>query len=142
MLIPISLWWIEQCGWNLTKDKGLLELDSNMLLFFPLIIDSKLNVTLDLELLLLLVTLRGIACGHKFNLLFFRESLSSSLNEDSDGRCDRVDALEKFEYFLIDSFDSNNRIMEDRLEKNRSILDLRDEGHRSFKEKVAVKLGY
>ena len=56
-------------------------------------------MSINLKLLLLLVTSEGIVGGHKLNLFFFRKSLSLPLIKVGDNRSDLVEALETFKYF-------------------------------------------
>ena len=100
---------------------------------YSLLLDSILIALVDfrvkeeLESLLLLVTWWEIVEGCKLNLLFFRKSLSSPLNEVDNGRGNKVKALERLEVFLTASFDSTSRVVEDRLDRDRSGLVLDDE---------------
>ena len=106
MIIPIFLSWIEQVGWNLTNNEGLLELDAGLLLLFSS-----------------LITLGETVEDCKLNLLFFRKSLSSPLNRVDDNLGCRVETLGKHEANLVASFDSTSRVVEDRLDEERSGLD-------------------
>ena len=131
MLIPIFFWCIEQLGSNLTSDEGLLELDFALVLLLSLLWNSNMSrVGLEganeLELELLNLDWWGIVEGWEVNLLFCRKFLSSPLNEVEDDEGDKGEAL--------DTFDSTNRVVEDRLD--RSGLGLRGEGDRSFENKV------
>ena len=88
---------------NLTRDKGLLELDARFLLVFSL-----------------LVTLEDIVEDCELNLLFFRKPLISPLNEVDDDLGDGGETLEKCEANLLASFDSTNRVVEHRADEKRS----------------------
>ena len=65
-----------------------------------------------------------------------RKSLSSPLNRVDNNSGDKVQVLGKFEVLLIASFDSTNQIVEDRLDEDRSGLDSKGKGNRSFRDKV------
>ena len=104
-------------------------------MFFILVIGSKFNMLLDLELLLLLVYLVGIVEGYELNLLFIRKSLNSPLNEFSSNLGCRADTIETFEVLLINSFGSTCRVVENRFDKERIGLELKDRGNRSFRDK-------
>ena len=82
---------------------------------------------LDLESLLVLVTLVGTIEGCELNLLFYRKALSLPLNEFGNDLGAKVETLGKFKVLFITSFDSTIRAVEDRLDTGRSGLELRDE---------------
>ena len=60
------------------------------------------------------------------------------MNKDNDGSS-KVEALERLEVFLTGSFDSTSRVVEDRLDWDRSGLVLDDKWGRSFADKVVDK---
>ena len=58
------------------------------------------------------------------------------MNEVNDSRDDKVEDLERLEVFLIASFDSTSRVVEDRLDRDRSSLVLDEEWSRSFTDEA------
>ena len=89
----------------------MLKLDAGLLLIFSL-----------------LVTLEEIVEGCELNLLFFRKPLYSPLNEVNGDLGARVETLDKL--------DSTNRVVEDRLDEERSGLELECRRGRSFGDEI------
>ena len=81
----------------------MIELDIRLLLLFSLGIDSKFNVLLELEPLLLLVNLEELIEDRKLNLLFFRKSMNSPFNEICDNLGVRNESLDEHEATLVAS---------------------------------------